>query len=295
MSRKKPNRAMETDAKKARGSSPSRLGRFVRTTLVIALLLFNSAFAAEPTLVPPDMTVAELIDDLVNIDAQAPGLHSTAWVRGFIAEEQVPEFGGGVIGSAAPTIFPQMRELVRRGIGALPLLIEHLDDSRPTKLTVGGEFFGFAYFAEEYDPKSQAKQARKSWADRLLDDKYRIPDQKYRVRVGDVCYALIGQIVNRNLIAVRYQHTAGFIVNSPIRCPSLIKQVKRDWGNIDAKGHMASLVSDARVGRDARSFGNAFQRLRFYYPEEYSRQAAGTLKQQIHEFELREEKQKPSA
>ena len=105
-----------------------------------------SAPAADSTLGDTNVPVAELIDDLVNIDAQAPGLHSTALFSAFIADNSPAEFEEGIIGSAAPKSFPQMTELVRRGVSSLPLLIKHLDDKRPTKLTVGGEFFMFEYF-----------------------------------------------------------------------------------------------------------------------------------------------------
>jgi hypothetical protein len=264
----------------------------VRRFVLIFLVALNSALAAEPTLNYTNMSVAQLIDDLVNIDAEAPGLHSTAWVRGFIAEEHPPVFAGGVIGSSAPTTFPQMRELVRRGVGALPLLIKHLDDKRTTKLTVGGDFFTFAYFSDEYDPKGRTRSERGSDSDRLSDPKHQVHDRKYRVRVGDVCYALVGQVVNRSLLPVRYQPTAGLVVNSPIEEPSLTQQVRRDWGDIDATGHMGSLLSDAQTEKDDWSYGPALQRLRFYYPEEYQRQSAGALKKKIQKFESSEKKRR---
>ena len=69
------------------------------------------------------------------------------------------------------------------------------------------------------------------------------------VRVSDVCYALIGQIVNRNLLPIRYQPSAGLVVNAPIEDPLLTEEVKRDWGGIDAKEHKASLLADARRQR----------------------------------------------
>jgi hypothetical protein len=230
------------------------------------------------------MSVAGLIDDLVNIDAQAPGLHSMAVFGAFIADNSPAEFEVGVIGSAPPKSFPQMTELVRRGVSSLPLLIKHLDDKRPTNLIVGGDFFMFAYFSDEYDPKTRVSRKRPAG---LQEDFH----GKYTVRVGDVCYALIGQIVNRNLLAIRYQPSAGLVVNSPIEAPVLIKEVKRDWGDIDANEHMASLLADARDGKDLWEYGPALRRLRFYYPDEYRQQAVGALKKKIREFESSEKKQ----
>lgn len=232
-----------------------------------------------------NLSVAQLIDELTDIDAQAAGLHSTAYVRAFIVDNSPSEFGGGVIGSVAPKNFPQMTELVRRGVSSLPLLIQHLDDKRPTKLTVGGDFFMFRYFSDEYDSKAQAPRERSAGLERNFEG-------KYTVRVGDVCYALIGQIVNRNLLPIRYQPSAGLVVNSPIEAPVLIEEVKRDWSDVDAREHMASLLVDAHAGGDLWQYEPALRRLRFYYPEEYLQQAVGTLKKKIRIFESSEKKQK---
>jgi len=245
----------------------------------------DSALAADSTPNQTNLSVAQLIDDLVNIDAQAPGLHSTASFRTFIADNSPAEFADGVIGSVAPTNFPQMTELVRRGASSLPLLIEHLDDKRPTRLTVGGDFFMFAFFSDEYDPRTPAPRERRAGLEKKLDG-------KYTVRVGDVCYALIGQIVNRNLLPIRYQPTAGLVVNSPIEAPVLIQEVKRDWGDIDAKKHLASLLADARAGKDLWEYGPALRRLRFYYPDDYRHQAVGALQKKIRKFESSEKEQK---
>lgn len=245
----------------------------------------HSALPSDSTPELTNVPTANLIDDLVDIDAQAPGLHSTALVRTFIADNSPSEFAGGVIGSVAPKSFPQMTELVRRGVRSLPLLIQHLDDKRPTKLTVGGDFFMFMYFSDEYDSKTAAHGEGHARLEKNFDG-------KYTVRVGDICYALIGQIVNRDLLPIRYQPTAGLVVNSPLEAPVLIEEVQRDWGNIDAEGHEASLLADARAGSDLWKYGPALRRLRFYYPDEYRKQAAGALKEKIRKFESAEKNKK---
>jgi hypothetical protein len=259
---------------------------YLLCTLAMSILIApHGALAADSTLDLTNVSSAQLIDELANIDAQAPGIHSTALVRVFIADNSHAEFAGGVIGSIAPKDFPQMTELVRRGVSSLPLLIKHLDDKRPTKLTLGGDFFMFAYFSDEYDPKTPALRERRVGLEKNFDG-------KYTVRVGDVCYALIGQIVNRNLLPIRYQPTAGLVVNSPIEAPVLIEEVEKDWGDIDAKEHMASLLADARAGNNLWEYGPALRRLRFYYPDEYRQQAVGGLKKKIRQFESSEKNQK---
>jgi hypothetical protein len=226
--------------------------------------------------------VEKLIDDLTQIDAPAPGLHGTADVLGFIAEDKPLHFGGGVLGSPAPKTPPEMRELARRGVQVLSQLITHLDDKRPTKLTIGGDFFMFRYFSDEYDPKSPPK-TKPVFTRGSFEKTF---DGGYTVKVGDACYSLIGQIVGRNLFPVRYQPSAGLVINSPIEAPVLIERVKNDWSGLSIDAHKASLITDAQSGTHPWTYGPALVRLRFYYPDDYKRLRMGELKEKIAEFEI---------
>ena len=247
-------------------------------TVVLIALCHSETAVADATPDYVHVSVQQLVDALVDVNAQTVGLHSTLLVSAFIAEDSPDKLEGGVFGSAAPKRFSQMVELVRRGVGSLPLLIEHLDDNRPSKLIVGSShFFTFEYFSDEYDPRIRpAGQAGATtlsrYGDRLEEfkaEENRSFQGEYTVRVGDVCYALIGQIVNRNLLAVRYQPSAILVVNSPIETPALIAAVKRDWGGISSSELMTSLLTDARSSDNLRLYAPALQRLRFYYPSEY--------------------------
>ena len=252
--------------------------------LVLLTLAFTTiANAADDLSAKP---AEKLIDDLAQIDSQAPGLHGTASVLGFIAEDKPAQFGGGVLGSPPPKTPPQMRELARRGLKVLPQLIIHLNDKRPTKLTIGKDFFMFRFFSDEYDPKIRPKKEQSRPRENLEKNF----DGGYTVKIGDVCYALIGQIVNRSLSPVRYQPTAGLVINSPIEAPILIKRVEKDWGGLDVAAHKASLIADAQSGDYVWAFGPALVRLRFYYPDDYNRMKTGDLKKRITEFESDEKK-----
>lgn len=250
-------------------------------TGLISLLAANVVCAADDLSATP---VDKLIDDLMQIDSQAPGLHGTASYLGFIAEDRPPQFELGIIGSPAPKVPPQMRELMRRGPAVLPQLIGHLDDKRPTKLTIDGDSFMFRYFSDEYHPKNRPTKE----PPRPIEKPQRAFDGGYTVKVGDVCYALVGQIVNRLLAAVRYQPTGGLIINSPIESPALIERVRSDWGKLDVAAHKASLIADVQSDDHVWAFGPALVRLRFYYPEDYKRLKDGDLKKQIAEFEAGE-------
>jgi hypothetical protein len=105
-----------------------------------------------------------------------------------------------------------------------------------------------------------------------------------------VCYVLIGQIVNRNLLAVRYQPSLILVVNSPIEAPALIAAVKRDWSSVGSSELLSSLLADARVSDDLSLYGPALQRLRFYYPSEYQRQSERDLHGKISAFEAADHK-----
>ena len=222
-------------------------------------------------------SIEALIDDLTLLEAPAPGLDGTALFIAFMADNWIPRFNGGILGSATPKIPPQMRELVRRGLPALPLLIEHLDDDRPTRLSVViDSIFMWGYFSDEYDPRYGPVPRKLCNPSCMEKDLKAAPDaaspfkRTYVVRVGDICYVLVGQIVNRDLVAVRYQASGGLIINSPLEAPGLIERVKADWAGLDAPAHEASLLADIRTLDQVWQFGPAFARLRFYYPVAYA-------------------------
>lgn len=69
----------------------------------------------------------------------------------------------GMLGPPPPKVPPQMSELVRRGPFALPELVRHLDDRRPTNFEggnkpsgkqIGVNAFMFMDFSDEYDPRA---------------------------------------------------------------------------------------------------------------------------------------------
>jgi len=246
-------------------------------------------------------SLEKLIDDLTLIEAQSLGLHSTANIYdAFIAEDQPLQFSVGVIGSPYPVVPPQMRELVRRGPQSLPALIRHLRDARPTMLKVGAGteeasvglgFLGGQYFSDEYDPK-----VRTQWRRRDRPRLEKVFSGSYTVRVADICYVLIGQIVNRPLQAIRYQPTAMMVVNSPLEAPTLITQVQRDWGRVGESGLRESLLSDLRGHFDVL-YNPALARLRLYFPDTYDQFTGLDLKKRLafesEERELQSQAQRP--
>jgi hypothetical protein len=253
-------------------------------------------------------SIPQLIDDLTLIDAASPGINSAAIYQGFIANGTPGKFQVGVLGVAPPTVPPQMRELVRRGALALPELIHHLDDARPTKLEVGNkdpgssshqigvDSFMFSYFSDEYDGRSRRLFDREKDSPPHMDKPFK---DRYAVKVGDICYVLIGQIVNRLLLAVRYQPSGGLVVNSPIEAPALAEKVRSDWGHTDSEMLKTSLLADIRGNYDEKRLRQdvytdiaiypALERLRLYFPETYNSLKDDDLKKR-EEFEKQESK-----
>ena len=199
-----------------------------------------------------------LVDHLVEESAEGIGSNTTAWAIGFLAIDEEPQFAGGILGAPKPTVSPTMRELVRRRVAALPSLIRHLADARPTKLTVGDGFTG-KWFGDEYDGRYlQKEHIGVNRTDRVDRDH---EFDRYTLKVGDLCYVAVGQIVNRGLRAVRYQPTRCLVVNSPLETPALAAAVKTDWEGLAPEQHERSLRQDA-----VREDPGAVVRLIYYYP-----------------------------
>lgn len=271
---------------------------------VLPILAFGASAQSRPTANANDdltrATVTQLIDELTQIDSQSPGIDSAAFYDGFLADDGPGSFGMGVLGVAPPTVPPAMRELVRRGPVALPELVKHIDDPRPTNLRVGNidakgtrrqvgvNLFMFTFFSEEYDPRlnenASVAPGAKGWPAGEKDFK-----GSYNVKVGDICFVLIGQIVNRRLLAVRYQPSGGLIVNSPVESLKLAQWVKDDWSKADPTAIRSSLLADIhgahRFPKEDKStylrltVFPALERLKFYFPDAYDSLSGGDRKQ----------------
>lgn len=280
--------------------------------LVASLLSYGTAVSSDYS----QKSVAELIDDLTQIDSESVAIHSSYLPPvGFIADETPVSLRTSREGVVVPDALPQMRELVRRGPVALPELIKHLDDKRPTKLEVGRlpapHAFSAKLFGEMYDPRVR------DWEPGPPDFPWQAIWVKdtYTLKVGDVCYVLIGQIVNRDLAAVRPVPTGLLVVNSPIEVPELLDLVKSDWGSGDAETVKASLLADIRgtnyqvhaetvVNPKQQLFNDqlhatyvvnpALRRLRLYFPDIY-RALAGDDLIKKEEFEKRERAEHPAS
>ena len=261
--------------------------------VVVSILWLIAASTVAQTRAPPgpqaDLSAVPtevLIDQLATLDEETAGVAASGVYETFMAEDGEPQFTMGLIPAQRVTIPPQMRELVRRGGTALPALVSHIRDQRPTRIVVGDGFLVMRAFSSEYDPRSNL-------AFRSSGCLSKCPEfDSYTVAIGDICEVLIGQIVNRRMTAVRYQPTAILFVNSPIMTPELAQRIEADWKGVDSKGLEASLLNDivtsidaadqfppetdkriiasANAARTQYRHQGALKRLRFYYPQTYA-------------------------
>jgi hypothetical protein len=299
------------DSTRYEGREASALGRLYAGALRRLRFYFPDAYAAlsgddlakrtaferdedaERHMRPPAMDTEPLIDALTSLNCPLPGVSDTGTFGGFLAEDDSLQALSTVLfGHAGSLRYPlpcqntDVLNLMHVGPAALPALLRHIRDKRPTKLVVGRRSrhalatFGGQFFAGEYDARHQTWPLIGCGAGALC--KMKSFDGPYTVRVGDICFVLIGQIVNRQLNAVRYQPTAIVMVNSPIETPALGDRVRADWSGVDAQGVKASLLDDLHATRmdgapdattqagalDAVQEG-ALRRLRYYFPEAY--------------------------
>jgi hypothetical protein len=183
-------------------------------------------------------------------------------MRGFIGIDEQPK-----VQEDEPVVSPVLRELVRRGVRALPDLFRHLSDPRASKRVVVNKGFGSNWHSDESHPRfpDSNRQPPGVNGDRDLHKRHNHID-KYTLRVGDLCYVAIGQIVNRSLLTVRYQPTACWVVNSPVETPALAQAAKADWDGLTAQQHEQSLYQDALSLSYPWAAPQALSRLLYYYP-----------------------------
>jgi hypothetical protein len=171
--------------------------RILGSILALAALANALLPASESNL--SNATNAQLIDLLTQVDARTLGIDGFGMYSGFIAEDAPLTFDGGLLGVPRPKVSPLMRELVRRGPAALPELVAHVDDSRPTRLEVGNtaevlaqqernQTFAYAWmiYSDEYDPRF--REPLREWIERATHKHMEKPfEGAYTVKVGDIC------------------------------------------------------------------------------------------------------------
>jgi ankyrin repeat protein len=215
---------------------------------------------------PRKDAIAALIEKLQDVAEADVGYMATVSGSGFLPLGRSPP-GALLLGQQPPAPSGALGELVRRGAAAVPQLLAHLGDKRPTRITVKHDFvMGGMFFNDEYDYNARTAKRPPQGVNRDLRGGPESP-RAHTVTVGDLCFVALGQIVNRRFSAVRYQPTACIMVNSPTASESLRKAIHTEWGGLTPERHKASLVRDfVEPDHESRRLG-ACLRLGYLYPE----------------------------
>jgi len=249
---------------------------------------------------------SELIDRLVDLTSWNYGIRTNIIAVGEHGGGRLPE---GLLMMQDPDPVPSeaVQEIVRRGALAVPELVAHLGDTRPTKVPIAESMPSNLPsslrmpinrdFAYEYDFNSRTTKAPPGvwlpsgrWLQEmptsagigkpsdqaieaaLEDQMLQVAKRSANLRmpkvyaVGDICFDLLGRIVNRQFESVRYQPSMCLEIN----CPSVLKEVReaatQEWGGLTPELHRQRLLDDAARPDEPSRAEKARQLLERYYP-----------------------------
>ncbi len=237
------------------------------------------AYADDPKK-PVDPAVA-LIDRLEQLGTQDTGYSGSVSGSSFLPLGQRRASVVLLSPSAPSGMSDAMLSLVKLGAKAVPALLDHLDDDRKTKIVIRNNLFGFFGISQDKGEKAEDEEPKGKGEAPLGAPK------QYTLRVGDLCYVAIGQIVNRNYTAVQYIPSGNVMITSVPHSKDLRADLKKQWGGLTEGKHLASLVKDltSKVEEDDDSARvGASLRLAYYFPKEYEPIAVQQLKQPTRGF-----------
>lgn len=230
-----------------------------------ATVLLSALFALLAVSKGDEQPIQESIEKLAKTEELGFGYSAMFSGDQFLPRRDSAQWNTGVLGSAPPKESEAMTLIVKNGAQAIPFLVKHLGDKRPTKIKpVSGMWMGWN---DEYDYNRRTRPEPPKGVNRWdsFDEEHH--PREHQITVGDLCFVALGQIVNRNFSATRYQPTGGLIVNSPTYSEALLNVVRDDYRGMTEKEHRKQLIDDFnRPDHEFRRNGAAM-RLAFYYPE----------------------------
>jgi hypothetical protein len=138
---------------------------------------------------------------------------------------------------------PALRAIVEMGAPAVPALLDCLSDARPTRVPPVRALM-WTSFDDEYDFNRRTQRDPEP----MSPSRGRAaPSWDYVVKVGDLCFVALGQILNRSFSAVRYQPSGGLVVSSPPLSPALRLKTADGLRGFDAERHRDDLLRDFRL------------------------------------------------
>jgi hypothetical protein len=233
--------------------------------------------------------IRELIASLAALDKPCLGLSATQTGSGFAPLPGQSQTGALLLSNEVHQPSESLKDLVTLGPCALPYLLDALDDETPTKLIF--ENRGNMWHSSELhiNPVNPAERvaARPRVVNPPRQNEY---VNAYTVKIGDVCFVAIGQIVGRPYQAVRYQPSECVVLNCPTHNPELCAAVRSIWSAKDPRRMLFdSLLTDYVTegvfngkSLDGWNSGSEFQceaalRLLFYFDRDASQLVASRL------------------
>lgn len=242
--------------------------------------------------------VKGLIADLAKLGGPGVGLSATLSGHDFAPVPGQAQAGVLLLTDHRVKESQALRELVAFGPDALPLLLDALEDGTPTRITIrhegflGGMWYGGELGLNPVNPAEAAVYKARAEARGRGGEREEQADilDSYTVKIGDVCFVAIGQIVGRAYSAVRYQPTACIVINSPTHDAKLRADVRAAWAGKDPTRRLLdSLLADYAIegvfnGRTLDGWGagsrlqcGAALRLLYYFPKEAAGLVSGRL------------------
>ncbi len=226
----------------------------------VALMLSTGKLPADNT------QIEQLIDQLVNVSE--PGFGYSVYFAGseFLPYEDTGEIGTLVLGRAQRGRSAALCKIVEQGADAVPALLKHIGDNREIKMKpVSG--MEWMQFSDEYDFNRRTRKIAPQGVNRDHFGGGEDQPDRHAITIGDLCFVALGQIVNRNYSATRYQPSGGMIVSSPTYSEALRKVIIEDWSGLTRERHKNLLIDDfVNPDHEGRRIG-AYLRLACYYPE----------------------------
>lgn len=162
--------------------------------IALWLCLTSSCFADESK--KPGDPVEKLIDQLEYVSVQEVGYSGGNSGSTFLPLQRNDFSANGNTLNDPKGSSRALISLVKLGVKAVPSLLKHLDDDRKTKIVLKNRYGGMFAISQDAGEKADEEGMESH-------SPFRMPKQ-YTVRVGDLCYVALGQIVNRDYSMVRY-------------------------------------------------------------------------------------------
>lgn len=254
-------RAVTWNAGHSNATRVERLIVFAMKVPIACFLLLSATCVAQED----NRSLETLIDQLAESKGEGFGYSSYFSGVAFLPRQDAPEVTTMVLGTPAPHASDTMRQIVRKGADAIPMLVRHLDDKRATAIEPISGMMWMAW-DDEYDYNRRTRKSPPEGVNRESFQEGQHPTE-HKVTVGDLCFVALGQIVNRSFNATRYQPTGGVVVSSPTYSKSLLAVVRSDHEHMDKAAHREQLRRDFLEPDHEFRRNGAVMRIAFYYPD----------------------------